>query len=164
MAKFSGQRKDPFIASSERSQDNSLLQRAINYHSKFVNRYDHHDPNNLIDLISSAAVTGPWEDLRQDWNGDAIANTRAEVNRRARWSRIGGACVGGGFLIAPMWLLVLKQELYIQLGVTTGCVSTFGLLMAWYLPTLEAVFASTLAYSAVLMVFVGAIMGNIAKP
>lgn len=62
-----------------------------------------------------------------------------------------------------MWLLVLKQELYIQLGVTTGCVSAFGLLMAWYLATLEAVFASTLAYSAVLMVFVGVMMGNVAE-
>lgn len=63
--------------------------------------------------------------------------------------------IGGAFLIGPMWGLVLKREVYFYLGLTTGCVSAFGFLMAWYLDTVEAVFTVTLAYSAVLMVFVG---------
>ena len=54
-----------------------------------------------------------------------------------------------------MWGLVLNREVYFHLGLTTGCVLAFGFLMAWYLNTLEAVFAATLAYAAVLIVVVG---------
>lgn len=68
--------------------------------------------------------------------------------------------MGGAFLVAPMWLLALKQDLYLQLGITTGCVSIFGLLVAWYLSSLEAVFTACIAYAAVLMVFVGAMIQN----
>lgn len=54
-----------------------------------------------------------------------------------------------------MWFLVLHQELYVNLGVATGFVSAFGFLMVFFVNSLEGVFASTLAYAAVLMVFVG---------
>jgi len=164
MAKFSRQRDDPFIASSERSHDNNLLQRAMNYRGKTASDLgDPSDPENLVHLKMSATPTGPWEVPSAGRGALPIANTRTEVVRRALWSRIGGACIGGAFLIGPMWLLVLKQELYLQLGATTGCVSAFGLLMAWYQGTLEAVFAATLEYAAVLMVFVGVVMGNVSS-
>ncbi|KAF2178706.1 hypothetical protein K469DRAFT_326820 [Zopfia rhizophila CBS 207.26] len=70
------------------------------------------------------------------------------------------------FLIGPMWLLVLKCELFFLLGATTVCVTGFGFLMACYVDGLKYVFVRTLAYAAVLMVFVGVIMqelGNSTK-
>ena len=165
MAKFSRQPNDPYIASSERSHDNNLLQRAMNHRGKTASDWGNlSDPDNLVNLKKYAASTGPWEDPSAALYASPIANTRGETLRRALWSRVGGACVGGIFLIGPMWLLVLKQQLYLLLGVTTGCVSAFGLLMAWYLNTLETVFMATLAYAAVLMVFVGVVMGNVSSP
>lgn len=102
-----------------------------------------------------AMATGPWE----DGNGamQPIGGTRGERLRRALWSRVTGALVGAAFLVGPMWLLALKQEIYLQLGVTTGCIVAFGLVMVVSLNTLDAVFAATLAYAAVLMVFVGVV-------
>ena len=164
MAKFSRQHNDPFIASSEHSHDDILLFDAMIRKDKTVSNLGNpSDPDNLVYLKESATPTGPWETRSRHRGARPIASTRAEALRRALWSRIGGACVGGVFLIGPMWLLVLKQELYLQLGVTTGCVSAFGLLMACYLDTLEAVFAATLGYAAVLMVFVGVVMGNVSS-
>lgn len=65
------------------------------------------------------------------------------------------ALAAGAFLVGPMWLLVLQRGLYVNLGAATGFVVTFGLLMVGYVDKPEQVFASTLAYAAVLMVFVG---------
>lgn len=56
---------------------------------------------------------------------------------------------------------MLKQEIYISLGLTMGCVAAFGLLMVSKMESLEAVFAATFAYAAVLMVFVGVIMQKV---
>ena len=64
-------------------------------------------------------------------------------------------------MVAPMWVLVLKRDMWVHLGVTTGCVFAFGFLASWSLGTLEGVFAATLAYAAVLMVFVGVMMQEI---
>lgn len=91
---------------------------------------------------------------RVGWS-NSIASPRPQTMKRAFWSRLLGAGIGGAFLIAPMWLLALRRELDLHLGVTTVCVSGFGFLMAWVLDRLEAVFAATLAYAAVLMVCVG---------
>lgn len=88
----------------------------------------------------------------------AIANTRGQTLKKALWSRLVGALLGGVFLIGPMWLLVLVREIWVHLGVTTGCVFAFGLLASWSLSTLGEVFAATLAYAAVLMVFVGVML------
>ncbi|KAL6695938.1 hypothetical protein J3F84DRAFT_348202 [Trichoderma pleuroticola] len=52
------------------------------------------------------------------------------------------------------------REIYLSLGVTMGCVAAFGLLMVLSMGSLDAVFAATFAYAAVLMVFVGVMMQN----
>lgn len=57
-----------------------------------------------------------------------------------------------------MWLLVLKRGVYFQLGFTTGCVSVFALMVAWIATTADVVFSASLAYAAVLMVFIGVMM------
>ncbi|PIG82040.1 hypothetical protein AARAC_000143 [Aspergillus arachidicola] len=145
MARYSGKRNDPFIASSERVHDNYLLMREMARYGKTA--------SDMEAFKERATPTGLWE--TGEGGAQPIGATRTETLKKGLWSRIAGALVGGAFLVGPMWLLALKQELYLQLGVTTGCVSLFGLLMAWYLSSLEAVFAASLAYAAVLMVFIG---------
>lgn len=113
-----------------------------------------------FDWRKDAAIpTGPWED------GDGlmrpIGGTRGEAFRHAFWSRAAGALVGAAFLVCPMWALALEQDIYVQLGATTGCIFAFGLVMVVSVDTLEAVFAATLAYAAVLIVFVSVVMQNL---
>ncbi|KAL2814810.1 hypothetical protein BJX63DRAFT_431199 [Aspergillus granulosus] len=149
MAKHSGKRNDPFIASSERLHDNHLLEREMGRQGKI--------PSDLEELKGSARPTGPWEKGNKG-AAQPVYATRGETLKRGLLSRLAGALVGGAFLVGPMWLLALERDLYFQLGFTTGCVSLFGFLMAWSLDTLEAVFAASIAYAAVLMVFIGVIM------
>ena len=69
---------------------------------------------------------------------------------------------GGVFLVGPMWLMVLQNELYTTLISTTGFVFGFGLVLS-LVPTfvdgakvgLDTVMSATAAYAAVLVVFVG---------
>jgi hypothetical protein len=147
MTKFSRERNDPFIASHERLHDKFFLDKELERRGK--------TQADFKELKPDAMATGPWEKMTEGRGARPIASTRTEALRKAFWSRIGGALIGGAFLIGPMWGLVLKREVYFHLGLTTGCVSAFGFLMAWYLNTLEAVFAATLAYAAVLIVVVG---------
>lgn len=96
----------------------------------------------------------PWEIIPEPLGGTRNASARREA-RRSLWWKFSGAMVAGGFLIGPMWFLSLHQELYVNLGVATGFVSAFGFLMAFFANSLDGVFAGTLAYAAVIMVFVG---------
>lgn len=150
MGKFSGQRHDPFRVSSERFQEKWLLGKLM-FHKKSIH---------LFNWRKDAAVpTGPWED------GEGlmrpVGGTRGEAFRHAFWSRAFGALAAAAFLVGPMWALALKQDIYVQLGVTTGCIFAFGLGMVVFVGTVEAVFAATLAYAAVLMVFVGVVMQSL---
>lgn len=110
------------------------------------------------DKKASAIPTGPWETLTEGRGAQPLVGTRTEAMKRATLSKFGSAIVGAMFLIGPMWALALHQEIFFQLSFTTGCVLVFGMLMAWYLDTIDKVFSVTLAYAAVLMVFIGVIM------
>lgn len=96
--------------------------------------------------------------------------TRREYNQELQFKafarRLAMAVGGGLFLIAPMWLMVLKQDLYVALGSTTGFVLVFALTMAWLLKTeaIVMVMTSTAAYAAVLVVFVGTTSGPTGVP
>ena len=142
---------DYFIVSSERYNDDRVLEEVVKSDDK---------ENLYIAKEGLAHFTGPWERGKEnDWEANPIGRTRSEnektVRRRAFWWKLGGAIVGAGFLIGPMWLLALKQGLYLQLEATTGFVFGFGLIMAYFVDRVDQVFAGTLAYAAVLMVFVG---------
>lgn len=69
--------------------------------------------------------------------------------------RLSTAIIGGSFLIGPMWLMVLRPQVYTGLISTTAFVSVFGLLMTWLLDSPRSVLSTTAAYAAVLVVFVG---------
>lgn len=152
MGRFSGQRHDPFRVSSERDQEKWVLDELMFHKLKDIRHFRWLKP--------TARATGRWE-MDREGPMRPIGGTRGEAFRRALWSRAAGALVGAAFLIGPMWPLVLKQDIYLQLGVTTGCIVAFGLVMVVALDTLEAVFAATLAYAAVLMVFVGVVMESL---
>lgn len=144
MDNYSQLPRDPFLVSGERQVDSYVIHSIVSgLHSR-----------NFEDPIK---VNDPWEDGPQPI-----------VDRKYReppkpWlegfqGRITIAAVAGLFLIGPMWLMVLHNELYTTLSVTTVFVAAFGLVMAWFLEKPKEVMSGTAAYAAVLVVFVG--LGN----
>ena len=142
---------DYFIVSSERYHDKNVLQSAMSHY------YD--AKKDLYNRKKSALHTGPWEYLDSNGCAEPIGGTRHEgvknISRKAFWWKLSAAFIGAGFLVGPMWLLALEQRLYLQLEVTTGFVLGFGVTLAYFMDKVDQVFAGTLAYAAVLMVFVG---------
>lgn len=118
-----------------------------------------------MDRLRKASIpTGPWEvfnNANPYQPSPTLVNTRTMSAKKAFWTRVGAAAIGATFLIAPMWVLALQRNFYIHLGVATGCISAFGLLVSLYLESVDNVFAATLAYAAVIMVFVGIVIEEI---
>jgi hypothetical protein len=143
---------DYFIASYERHHDKSVIQKAM------ANHYFDEDIFYEGEK-KDALATGPWEKRDDRGIANPIGGTRGTIVksliRQAFWWKLGASIVGAGFLVGPMWLLALKQRLYLQLEVTTGFIFGFGLVLACFVEKTDQVFAGTLAYAAVLMVFVG---------
>lgn len=61
----------------------------------------------------------------------------------------------GAFLVGPLWLLALRRDLFFYLGAATILVTGFGVLLTLYMAVPGQVFAGTLVYAVVLVVFVG---------
>lgn len=143
---------DYFIVSYERHNDKLVIKDAI--HTYFQGKRNLYEKGK-----NNAQFSGPWEYPDNNNHAKPIGGTRREnlksLSRHAFWWKLSAAFVGAGFLIGPMWLLALKQQLYFQLKATTGFVLGFGLVMAFFVDKIDQVFAGTLAYAAVLMVFVG---------
>jgi hypothetical protein len=139
---------DYFIVSSERCHDRIILKTAM---------FDYDEVKEKLHN-KSALHTGPWEYLENN-RAEPIGGTRHEgiktISRKVFWWKLSAAFIGAGFLVGPMWLLALEQRLYLQLEVTTGFVLSFGITLAYFMEKIDQVFAGTLAYAAVLMVFVG---------
>ncbi|KAF2117947.1 hypothetical protein BDV96DRAFT_597807 [Lophiotrema nucula] len=142
---------DFFIASSERFHDHKVNRSAMDRRTFDDTVLYNKEKGDLLH-------TGPWENDKKGYV-NPIGGTRNDniksLSRHAFWWKLGAAIVGAGFLVGPMWLLALKQRLYLQLEVTTGFVFGFGLILAYFVDKIDQVFAGTLAYAAVLMVFVG---------
>lgn len=147
MGSFTGQRLDPFRISGERFQEKWLLQRFMR-HKKAMRHFNW--------LKDEAFPTGPWEDGEGYMR--PIGGNRSDAFRHALRSRYFGAIGTALFLVLPMWTLALGQNIYVELVSATAWIFAFGTLTALFVSTLEAVFAATLSYAAVLMVFVGVVM------
>lgn len=151
---------DYFIITPERDNDRNVVTTVLDDMSKELTDLFHPTGGpglrSVQEAKDNAIVTGEWE---YEENPEPLGGTRnasaRNVLRRGRRERLMAAVVGATFLIGPMWLLVLKRDLYTHLGSVTGFVLAFGLLMVWQVNSIQNVFASTLAYAAVLMVFVG---------
>lgn len=175
---------DPFIATSQRLYDKLFLESAMKTQpgkqplmpKSFLpslppqpprrqeqhEQLPQHEAPTLIECLQKHATpTGPWEDdnaASSSKPASVLISTRTKAWKRAYWSRIGAGLMGGAFLIAPMWILALQQNLYVILGVATGCIAAFGSAVSLYLETVDSVFAATLAYAAVIMVFDGIVI------
>jgi hypothetical protein len=87
--------------------------------------------------------------------GNRVAMSRSK-KRKEFWKHVGASLVAGGFLIAPMWLMVLHNTLYTALVGTSVLVLLCGLVSAKMLDGLNDVVTVTAGYAAILVVFVGA--------
>lgn len=174
MAKYAKAKDDPFIATSQRLYDKKFLESAMTaagdkmpedflpptqHSGRELPRHRALAQPALVERLKQHSVpTGPWERDNTDKPASALISTRTKTWKRAYWNRIGAAMIGGAFLITPMWILALQRDLFVHLAVATGCVTAFGISVSLYLETVDGVFAATLAYAAVIMVFVGIVI------
>lgn len=129
---------DPFHITAELGLDRTILDAALGD----IERRDH-------DSMRSTFVRN-WE------HGlGTILPSRSDSRSKRLWSRIMVSLVGAGFLIGPMWLMMLKTGTYVALLSTSAFVVVFGIMMAAVLDEHIQVLSSTAAYAAVLVVFVG---------
>lgn len=145
MQKFIFEPADPFVITGERYIDRNMLKAAM---------------DGLESRNASMEMLSPIGDWENDSVRPApIAGTRDGNLRRAQFKafreRMALASLGAIFLIAPMWLMVLHNTLYTGLVATTVFICVFGLVMTVALDKPMDVMASTAAYAAVLVVFVG---------
>ncbi|KAH8800459.1 hypothetical protein F5884DRAFT_686198 [Xylogone sp. PMI_703] len=144
MEKRSKSARDPFLATGEYNIDNYVLNCNID--------------DELVQMIETQQWSlKRWEEKNE--KAEPICGTRGS-NVSKMWQlgfrrRVAVAAMGGAFLLGPMWLMVLKKGLYISLISTTAFVTGFGLIMAYFLDQEKDVLASTAAYAAVLVVFIG---------
>ncbi|KAL9090539.1 MAG: hypothetical protein Q9165_005300 [Trypethelium subeluteriae] len=138
--------KDPFVVTSKRRIDARVIRSAL----KSI-------PEDLRDddLRNIASLYPPLEKDAEPIGGTRHAALR---DKRAKTFlfQLSMAAVGGGFLLGPMWLMVLHSTQYTALITTSVCVVLFGICMAWILDQTMNVLSVTAAYAAVLVVFVGA--------
>ncbi|KAF5649463.1 uncharacterized protein FTJAE_900 [Fusarium tjaetaba] len=147
MEKRSLQPEDPFYMSGEKYQDRKLIEAIL---GEKVNSFKGQPVFPAI---------GHWQKGPEE--SRSVRDTRQD-NYKRNWTvglhqRLAVAAVGGIFLMAPMWLMVLHNTLYTALVSTTVFVTVFGLMAAVYLTSLMDVMSTTAAYAAVLVVFVGLI-------
>ncbi|KFY37261.1 hypothetical protein V494_04842 [Pseudogymnoascus sp. VKM F-4513 (FW-928)] len=146
---YMGQRRqpraDPFLVTGERYVDRCILEAAMSL-----------EPN-AKESLKLVGPLGFWE--TKDTQPEPVGGTRTDNYRRGWvkgfYTRVAAAAMGGIFLIAPMWLMVLQNTMYTGLVATTLFVGVFGFLMAYFLDDLKDVMSTTAAYAAVLVVFVG---------
>lgn len=141
--------RDPFILSSSR-----------NLEAKFLELELLHIP------LECRQGKGEWSSVNFCKPVHSAHTTRGVLSKEEKFNqtlqRLGMAILGGAFLIGPMWLMVLKNQLYTTLITTTAFVFGFGLVIS-IVPTfvdeahlgMETVMSVTAAYAAVLVVFVG---------
>ena len=95
-----------------------------------------------------------------DYTGDGGDSSRQDtaLERSTGFvSRLKMALFGGIALIAPMLIMRLHSNLVTQLVTTSAFVVAMGIILAWYMndANKKDILASTAAYAAVLVVFVG---------
>lgn len=139
---------DPFLVVTERKVDGIVLRNSLNEISVEERRTDG------LETITRDTFAPPLEKEAQPIGGTRLARTEQQ-KREDFISRVTFSLVGGVFLVAPMWLMVLHNTKYTALVSTTVFVIAAGIMAAWKLDQPIAVLSTTAAYAAVLVVFVG---------
>ncbi|KAK4247682.1 hypothetical protein C7999DRAFT_14288 [Corynascus novoguineensis] len=153
MTECSQRANDPFDVSAERLTDDEIMQRAAWVRNAWQtdNELRTLDP---IAPLGTAPWSKSWESKRNPIGGTRHASIR-KTWYGAFFQRLGFSFVGGVFLLAPMWIMVLHKTRRTCLITTTAFVVVFGTILAWRMEKPADVLAATLAYAAVLVVFVG---------
>lgn len=99
-------------------------------------------------------------ELRWDNHAASIVGSHTRTSSTRLFKHLAVAVVGAGFLIGPMWLMMLNDGLYTALISTTVFIGAFGAMNAVVLDKHMDILSSTAAYAAVLMVFVGLTRGS----
>ncbi|KAL1836518.1 hypothetical protein VTJ49DRAFT_5058 [Mycothermus thermophilus] len=153
MTECSQRDNDPFAVTAERVTDDEIMQRAAWIRNVWQTDRDYEglDP---IEPLKTRFGTESWESER-----NPIGGTRYD-SERMKWytgfyKRLWFSLFGGAFLLAPMWIMVLHTTRNTCLITTTVFVVAFGTILAWRVEKLADVLTGTLAYAAVLVVFVG---------
>lgn len=138
--------QDPFVVLTQRYLDADVLRMLLHGVPR-----DKRKPDGLDGTVEFGK---PLEREPQ-----AIGGTRYVMSQQAKFAAFQGrlvmALVGGAFLVGPMWLMVLRNDLHTSLISASAFVFAWGLVMAWRLDKPMNVLAVTAAYAAVLVVFVG---------
>jgi hypothetical protein len=151
MTDCSQRHNDPFDVSAMRLVDDEVMQRVASALKLW-------DDINYDDLHVASPKLSPGS---KEWESEPfpLGGTRS-ANLRMTWytaffMRLSFAFFGAAFLLAPMWIMVQSNTRNTCLFTTTGFVIVFGLIMAWRVDKPSDVLVATLAYAAVLVVFVG---------
>lgn len=96
---------------------------------------------------------------RDQMSYDTVIKGQAKKRRRQIFcsrDRIGAALLGSAGFLVHMLIMSIKPSQTKSLITSSACIAVFALLMVWYSSgTPSQVMASTAAYAAVLVVFVG---------
>lgn len=145
---------DPFLVLSERWIDAQVLKSLLDMIPPEKRKEDGLDAlsekNGLVSSFAPPIEKGP----------EPIGGTRGERTQKQKTedflTRLAFSVIGGIFLVAPMWLMVLNNTKYTALVTTSVSVLLWGMATAWKLEGGPlAVLSTTAAYAAVLVVFVG---------
>ena len=139
---------DPFVVITERLVDGGVLRSLLNRVPEEERKKDG------LEAITKDTFAAPVEKSAQPIGGTRLAKTQKQ-RTEAFINRVLFSLVGGVFLVAPMWLMVLHNTKFTALISTTVFVLASGILAAWKLDQPIAVLSTTAAYAAVLVVFVG---------
>lgn len=148
MVKSNQRSRDPFIVTGQYYPDHYVLYESI--------------PTDIRDKVQ--LKSGPLQKFERGDQTHGTKETSIVGPRRQNKSmsqqkkfeqRLGVATISGIFLFGFMWLMVLHSTLNTSLIATTLFVAAFGFIVAWCGEDQKDVLASTAAYGAVLVVFVG---------
>ena len=153
MVKCSKLPRDPFLATSERMDDDWVLRGALHKAKGSIE----FSPDEL-DNLKRVPASGPWEQTPIPIGNTRYANSR-DIWVRGFLESFVLAIVGGLFLIVPLWVMVLLKTTIVTLITTSVLVAVFAFTMAFFLERRDVV-SCTAAYAAVLVVFVGASTGK----
>ncbi|KAJ6261408.1 hypothetical protein Dda_4078 [Drechslerella dactyloides] len=152
MESHSKSNRDPFLATGEYAVDNFIINENI---KPVIEDFQAVRANGMTKYPTTIA-------LQTDASKDAtvaITGTRGTTSLAKKYKafrrRLVFGIFGGGFLVGPMWLMLLTPGLYNSLISATSFIAGFGLIMACFLTEATDVLAMTAAYAAVLVVFVG---------
>ena len=161
----SSRQRDPFLVSSTRTIDRKILKAVMrgflpnDQGQGRVGGEEARDTDAGKTTIERIVAKLSEAEHRSGWESEneyiPMVGTRSHNRHTSLFTRLVAAAIGIAFLVGPMWLMMINTGFYTALIATTVFISAFGTMMACVLDRRQDVLAGTLAYAAVMVVFVG---------